>query len=146
MVSRKDQKIVELLQKDARTPISEISREVGLSENGVRYRLEKLEESGYITSYTALLNPAKFGKNVMAVFNVNTKPTDTKMVITELTKLEELTRVYQTTGQYSVMALGLFGDNQELNTFVTSKLNLEGILDFSVDVVTRKVKDSPFVL
>jgi Lrp/AsnC family transcriptional regulator for asnA, asnC and gidA len=146
MVAKKDMKIVEMLQKDARTPISEISREVDLSENGVRYRLEKLEESGFIRSYTALLNPIKFGKNVTAIFNVNTKPTETKKVIAELMSMDELTSVYQTTGQYSIMAMGLFENNQELNTFVTSKMSLEGILDFSVDVVTRKVKDSPFVL
>jgi len=146
MVSRKDQKIIEMLQKDSRTPISEISREVDLSENGVRYRLEKLEEKGYIKSYTALLNPIKFGKTVTTIININTKPTHTKKVLKELLAMDELTTVYQTTGQYSLMAVGLFDDTQELNSFVTSKMNLEGILDFTTDVVTRKVKESPFSL
>ncbi len=44
MVSKVDNKILEILQGDVRTPVSKIAKEVGLSENGVRYRLEKLEK------------------------------------------------------------------------------------------------------
>ena len=46
MLSKIDKKILELLQKDARVPITHIAREVNMSENGVKYRLDKLEEKG----------------------------------------------------------------------------------------------------
>lgn len=74
MVSKVDNKILEILQQDVRTPISKIAKEVGLSENGVRYRLEKLEKEGYIKSYTILLNPRKFGKKLLAIFNLEVEP------------------------------------------------------------------------
>jgi len=144
MVSRKDMDILAILQENARTSIAEISRQVGLSENGIRYRLEKLEKMGYITSYTALLNPRKFGKKVTAVFHLNTIPRSTPSVIARLKDMAELDTIYQTTGNFSIMATGLFEDTEELNAFVTKKLACPGIVDFSFEVVTRKHKEGPF--
>ena len=144
MVSKKDREILEIIQNNSRTSIADISRHVGLSENGVRYRLEKLEKTDYIRSYTALLNPVKFGKNVMAIFRINPLPKRTEEIIEMLTALEELDAIYQTTGSYSIMAAGLFKDNEELNRFVTERLAQDGISDFTFDVVTKKHKEGPF--
>jgi Lrp/AsnC family transcriptional regulator for asnA, asnC and gidA len=144
MVSRKDEEIIAILQTEGRVPVSEIARRVGLSENGVRYRLEKLEEAGYISRYTVLLNPKRFGKEVTAIFNMNTSPDVTTVVIDHLRDLDELQAIYQTTGVYSIMAIGLFANIEELNRFIESKLVDIEIMEYTVDVVTKKLKDSPF--
>jgi Lrp/AsnC family transcriptional regulator for asnA, asnC and gidA len=144
MVSKKDEEIIALIQSDARIPISEIARKVDLSENGVRYRIEKLERSGYITSYVTLLNPKKFGKKVMAIFHFNTKPSRTRSMIGELLKMDQLEAVYQTTGNFSIMAMGLFRDNEELNDFISKKFTQDSIVDFKYDVVIKKHKEGPF--
>ncbi len=144
MPSKVDKKIIELLQSNARIPISEIAREVEMSENGVRYRLERLEHSGHIIGYTALLNPRKFGKRIMAIFNINTAPRKTNEIILNLRDMDELIKIYQTTGTYTIMAIGLFKNTDNLNKFVLSKFLIDGIVDYSVDVVTKKHKDSTF--
>jgi Lrp/AsnC family transcriptional regulator for asnA, asnC and gidA len=146
MVSKKDEEIIEILQSEGRVPISEISRRVGLSENGVRYRLEKLEDAGYIRNYTVLLNPRKFGKRVTAIFHMNTVPEKTLSVISQLEVLEELHVIYQTTGMYSIMSVGLFSDIDELNGFIDSKLVTLDIVEYTVDVVRKKLKDTPFYI
>jgi Lrp/AsnC family transcriptional regulator for asnA, asnC and gidA len=119
---------------------------VGLSENGVRYRLEKLEDAGYIKNYTVLLNPRKFGKRVTAIFHVNTVPERTQEVISQLEGLDELQVIYQTTGAYSIMTIGLFSDIDELSSFIDSKLVSVDILEYNVDVVRRKLKETPFYI
>jgi DNA-binding Lrp family transcriptional regulator len=144
MVSKKDKEIIEMLQTGARVPISEISRRVDLSENGVRYRLEKLEEAGYITNYTVLLNPRKFGKAVTAIFHMNTAPDNSRDLITNLQGMEELQVIYQTTGAYSIMAIGLFSDIEELNGFIEGSLATSDVLEYTVDVVRRKLKETVF--
>jgi DNA-binding Lrp family transcriptional regulator len=98
MVSRVDNKILAILQSDVRMPISKIAREVSLSENGVRYRLEKLEKEGYIKSYTILLNPKKFGKKTLALFNLEVEPRAMKSTLPKLARLDEFIKIYQTTG------------------------------------------------
>ena len=144
MVSKLDKRIIEILQSDARVPISEIARAVDMSENGVRYRLERLENSGHIVGYTALLNPRKFNKSIIAIFNINTAPEKTNEIIMKLRDMEEFTKIYQTTGKYTITAIGLFRNTDDLNAFVSSKILIDGIVDFNVDIVTKKHKDSTF--
>jgi len=46
LASVEEERIIELLQKDARMPLAKIAKLVGLSENTVRKRIEKLIKRG----------------------------------------------------------------------------------------------------
>ena len=143
MVSKKDEVILSILQKGARTPISEIAKEVGLSENGVRYRLEKLEDEGYIKNYAVLLNPKKFGKKTFAIFNIEMEPKKTRESIQKLMEIDEFTKIYQTTGQYSIKAFGLFNDEEELTNFIHNRLLFDiPVRNYSIEIITKNIKDS----
>ncbi|WP_094227106.1 Lrp/AsnC family transcriptional regulator [Methanolobus psychrotolerans] len=145
MVSKKDEIILSILQNGARTPISEVAKTVGLSENGVRYRLEKLEDEGYIKNYTVLLNPKKFGKRIFAIFNLEMEPKKTNESIKKLIQIEELIKIYQTTGQYSIKAFGLFNDEDELTSFINNRLLCEiQVRNYSVEIITKSIKDSVY--
>lgn len=56
-----DRRILEILVTDARIPLTELARAVGLSKTPVAQRLKRLEESGIITGYRAILSPLKLG-------------------------------------------------------------------------------------
>jgi len=145
MVSKVDNKILEILQRDVRTPISKIAKEVGLSENGVRYRLEKLEKGGYIKSYTILLNPKKFGKKILAIFNLEIEPKMMKSTLSKLVGLDEFIKIYQTTGQFSINAIGLFDNEESLTRFINNKLLFEfPIQNYTVEIVMGKIKDTDY--
>jgi DNA-binding Lrp family transcriptional regulator len=145
MVSRVDNKILEILQRDVRTPISKIAKEVGLSENGVRYRLEKLEKEGYIKSYTILLNPKKFGKKLLAIFNLEVEPKAMRSILPKLAGLAEFIKIYQTTGQFSINAIGLFDNEESLTKFINNKLLFEfPVQNYTVEMVMKKVKDTDY--
>ena len=145
MVSKKDKMILEVLQEDARTPISQIAEKVGLSENGVRYRLEKLENEGYIKNYVVLLNPKKFGKRLIAIFNLEMEPKKMRKTLPLLVELEELTKIYQVTGRFSIHAVGLFESEDSLTNFINNKLLIEfPIQNYTVDIVTRQLKDTNY--
>lgn len=145
MVSKVDNKILEILQRDVRTPISKIAKEVGLSENGVRYRLEKLEKGGYIKSYTILLNPRKFGKKLLAIFNLEIEPKAMRSTLPKLVELDEFIKIYQTTGQYSINAIGLFDNEESLTMFINNTLLYEfPIQSYTVEIVMKKVKDTDY--
>ena len=142
MVSKKDLMILSILQNGARIPVSEIAKRVGLSENGVRYRLEKLEEDGYIKNYVVLLNPRKFGKKTFAIFNLELENKEIKASIRKLAEIDDLIKIYQTTGQYSIKAFGLFDDEENLTDFINDKLLQEiPIQNYSVEIITKSIKD-----
>lgn len=66
-----DIKIISLLQQNARITASEISSEINLSVPAVSDRLKKLESSGIIQQYTAIVNPVQLGKQLTAIMFVS---------------------------------------------------------------------------
>ncbi len=54
-------KILEILQRDARTPFAELGRKVGLSTPAVAERVRRLQDAGVITGYHAALDMTKLG-------------------------------------------------------------------------------------
>ena len=56
-----DRQIIEILRRNARTPVSEIARAVRLSPAPVARRIERLEQVGVIRGYTALIDDQRSG-------------------------------------------------------------------------------------
>ena len=57
-----DRRIVEILRTRARTPVSEIGRQVGLSSAPVSRRIERLERDGVLKGYVAITDDAAVGE------------------------------------------------------------------------------------
>ncbi|MBE3639984.1 Lrp/AsnC family transcriptional regulator [Mangrovicoccus algicola] len=56
-----DRKILRELTADARLPVAELARRVGLSKTPVAARLRAMEESGLIAGYRVQLSPVRLG-------------------------------------------------------------------------------------
>ena len=69
-----DQKIVQLLIKNARMSYSEIGSLVGISRVAVKMRVQSLEKRGVIEEYTTIINPQKISGAVSCYFEIETKP------------------------------------------------------------------------
>jgi Lrp/AsnC family transcriptional regulator for asnA, asnC and gidA len=70
-----DKKILRALMKDARTPILEIARNVGISGAAIHQRLRKLEKNNLLAGSKFLINPEALGntnfRNGGALSNVS---------------------------------------------------------------------------
>ena len=136
-----DEQIIQLLQENSRMTIVDIAREIDeLTENAIRYRIDKLEEEGYISNYTIQLNPKKFGKNIIAIFNLNVLPENVNNGLNYLHSIDYLTDIYLTTGKYSTIAIGYFEDNDAVMRFITEKLKKVKMIDYDVITVLNKIK------
>lgn len=71
-----DRKILAELTRNARIPVAELARTVGLSKTPVALRIRHLEEIGLITGYRAILSPLKLG--LTHVTYVEVSMTDTR--------------------------------------------------------------------
>ena len=65
-----DKTILSYLMKDARTPILEISRKVGISGAAIHQRLRKLEQAGVLEGSKMMINTKKLGYRTMAYIGV----------------------------------------------------------------------------
>lgn len=71
MLDNLDILILDALQTNGRIKRNELAELVGLSLPAASDRLRKLEERGYIKGYAAILDPAKFGKDITAFVQVS---------------------------------------------------------------------------
>ncbi len=65
-----DHKILAELQADGRISFAELGRRVGLSTPAAAERVRRLEDSGVIERYVAVVNPAKVGLPVRAFIKI----------------------------------------------------------------------------
>jgi len=136
-----DRKIIKILQDNSRTSVADIAREIGeFTENAIRYRIDKLDSEGFISSYTIELDPKKFGKNIIAIFNLNILPVNIEDSLKYLKNINDLTEIYLTTGNYSIIAIGYFENNSAITQFITENLKNIKMIDYDVITVLKRVK------
>ena len=69
-LDRFDLAILRVLATEGRIPVVELARRVGLSKSPVQTRLKRLEDSGVITGYRAILDPIRMGQAHVAFVEV----------------------------------------------------------------------------
>lgn len=93
-----DQKIVQLLIKNARMSYSDIGQQVGISRVAVKSRIKALEEKGVIEEYTAIINPQKISGAVSCYFEIELSPEHFEAAVNILRENPTITQIYRVTG------------------------------------------------
>ena len=75
-LDRFDRAILAALSGDGRMPVTELARRIGLSKTPTQARVKRLEETGVIAGYRAVLNPIRMG--LANVAYVEVRLTDTR--------------------------------------------------------------------
>jgi len=75
-MDRKDQKILALLQTDARLSMSDIAERVSLSVTACWKRVQRLTEEGYVRQQVCLLDSKKVGLGVTVFVSIKTSHHD----------------------------------------------------------------------
>ncbi len=70
MIDDIDDRILNILQHDARTSNAEIARQLEMAPSGILERIRKLEARGFIQGYTARLNPELLDLDLLAFIYV----------------------------------------------------------------------------
>jgi Lrp/AsnC family leucine-responsive transcriptional regulator len=74
-LDRFDQAILSVLAEDGRISITDLAKRIGLSKSPTQARLRRLEESGVILGYRALLDPIRLGLDHVAFVEVRLSDT-----------------------------------------------------------------------
>jgi Lrp/AsnC family transcriptional regulator for asnA, asnC and gidA len=139
-IDETDRKILTILQEDARTPYSRISRMVNLSETAVRYRVSRLIKEGVIDRFTAMLNPRAVGCPLSAIVLVKVDPRRVKEAFDAIAALPAASHVIQTAGDYDLVVVIHAADNAELNRLATRIRGMECVREARVWMTTGLYK------
>ena len=93
VLDQRDLEILAVLQQDARATYADVGARVGLSPSSVHQRVRKLEETGVIRGYRAVVDPEALGLYVTALVSVMPldpkQPDDLPDRVLELPEIED---------------------------------------------------------
>jgi len=118
-----DKKIIDMLQKNARTPIKDIAKEVFLSSPAISARIEKLEKCGIIIGYHAQVNPFLFGYNIRAFINLEVEPFQKKEFYPFIQGIPNVIECNCVTGDYAMLISVVFQTTVQLDHFINELQN-----------------------
>ena len=137
-----DQKIVELLIKNARMSYSDIGEQVGISRVAVKSRISALEEKGVIEGYTTIVNPQKISGAVSCYFEIETTPRCLAEVTDILHQNDTVTQIYRVTGKDKLHVHAVAASAEEMEVFLHTVIDaLPGVVSCSCNMILSRIKD-----
>lgn len=137
-----DQKIVQLLIKNARMSYSDIGQQVGISRVAVKSRIKALEEKGVIEEYTAIINPQKISGAVSCYFEIELSPEHFEEAVNVLRENPIITQIYRVTGRCRLHVHAVASSNEEMDNLLARVIDpLPGLLSCSCNIILSRIKD-----
>ncbi|WP_020422857.1 Lrp/AsnC family transcriptional regulator [Amycolatopsis sp. ATCC 39116] len=94
-----DRAILELLQTEGRLSGAEVGRRVGLSQPAAGARIQRLEKSGVILGYRAVVAPVAVGLNIHAVVRLRTTHAQLPKALALAERIAEVVSTVRVTGE-----------------------------------------------
>jgi len=136
-----DQNILYHLQHQARISMTELGKQVGLSQPAVTERVKRMEEKGIIEQYRTIVSPEKIGKQAAAYMPVQTRDCDAFLDFCRSSP--EVIECHRISGEYNYMLKIVTDSIQSLETFA-NKCNKYGT--YTVLIVMSSPIDHKFFI
>ncbi len=142
-----DRTILEVLQRDCRTPLHRIARGLGVPKSTVHYRLRRLEQEGIVEGYYAKVNSARLGSDYLAVVLVRAKygPGYHEKVGHKLARIPGVWVVYYVLGDIDFIILIRANNRADYMRKLERISSMRDIERTSTQVVAKVVKEDPRV-
>ena len=124
-LDKTDIAILNILQKNARTPIKAIAEQVFISAPTVAARMEAMEKAGILLGYHAKISDVVLGHPVRAFINLEVTPDRKGELYSFLQNSPHVIECSHVTGEYSVLIPTVFESTDLLDKFI-SKLQSFG--------------------
>ena len=143
LIDQTDLKILYILQNNGRTRLADIAGEVELSAPAVMERVKKLEASGVIKGYQALLDGKKVGKDITGFIGVSIgNQRDIDHFATEMLRYQDVLECHHVTGDESFILKVKSANTGSLEKLLGQIRSVEGVTRTVTKVVLSTAKES----
>jgi len=140
-MDRIDINILQCLTKDARMNASQISQKVNLSVSAVIERMKKMEASGLIRGYTAVIDEKLAGFNVQAMISIRLEhPKYNQEFNRQMCSHDRVMECFYITGDFDYMARIGVSSTEELTKVLHDIKQMPGVSLTRTFVVLENVK------
>jgi Lrp/AsnC family leucine-responsive transcriptional regulator len=145
-LDRIDKNILNALQRNCRLTNVELAKKVGLSPTPCLERVKRLEKSGYIKGYHALVDPHKINNALLVFVEITLTKTDPD-VFTDFAKavqdLEVIQECHLVSGAFDFLLKTRVPDMKAYRTLLgDTLLRLPSVADSKTYVVMEEVKST----
>ncbi|NPA07844.1 MAG: Lrp/AsnC family transcriptional regulator [Chlorobi bacterium] len=145
-----DKKLLLFLQEDAKQTTKELSHKLGLSVTAVYERIRKLENTGVISKYVAILDRNKIHRNFIVLCHIKLAQHKKEYVLQfekEVMNLEEVTECFHVSGDYDyILKIGV-KDMEDYRNFMLTKLTtLQHIASTHSSFMISEVKNTTAIV
>ena len=139
-----DQQILDTLQENAKTTNAQLAADAGISPPGMIERVKRLENSGVIKKYVALLDPYSVGRGTFAMVSVSLavhQISSLEYFTEKIDALEEVLECYHVAGEHDYLLKVAVADINDYEKFILEKLTkIEGVSKIKTSFVLSTIK------
>ncbi|WP_017258086.1 Lrp/AsnC family transcriptional regulator [Pedobacter arcticus] len=144
-----DFNILKILQENGRITNLQLSQHIGLSPAPTLERVRKLENSGYIKSYHALVDEEKLGLGIKTFIQVSLdfhQPDTRDIFLNEIATIKEITECHHVTGQYDFLLKAYVKDIKTYEQLIMQKISkISVVKTFQTMMIMSTSKKEPIV-
>ncbi len=148
-LDKTDLQILKILQQNGRITNLQLSNEIGLSPAPTLERVRKLENSGYILSYHALVDEEKLGLGIKTFIQVSLdfhKNNTIQIFLDEIQEIKEITECHHVTGQCDFLLKIYVKDIKSYEQLIMQKISrITVVKTFQTMIIMSTNKKEPTV-
>ncbi|MDO5607680.1 MAG: Lrp/AsnC family transcriptional regulator [Capnocytophaga sp.] len=144
-----DLMLLDELQKDGKQSIKKLAEKVNLSITPVHERIKKLEASGVIENYVAVVNAKRLGKKLIAYCQVKLVRHQENLFEefeAYVSQLDEVLEASYMAGSYDFLLKLVLNDMEDYQNFVVHKISkLDIISNIQSAFVIQNIKNTSMI-
>jgi len=142
MIDYKDQKIINILKISGREPASSISEQIGISVPTAIDRIKKMQESGVIKGYKAVIDTKMIGLDVSAIITIISESSSKySSFVAKAKKEPDVNKCFTTTGNGSHVLLVNTKNTKSLEKLLRNIQQWPGVSRTETQIILSSYKD-----
>jgi len=145
-LDRIDRKILDILQREGRIPMTELAQQIGLSTSPCAERVKRMERDGVITGYHARVQPKALGNNLLVFIEITLASKSAEVfdrVRHELLHVPDVQECHLVSGSFDYLVKARLGGMEEYRNLLGDILKKLPVTAQSHSyVVMEEVKES----
>ena len=141
-----DKQLVNLLQLNSKANIKEIALKIGLTQTPTYERIKRLEKSGIIKKYVAVLDKEKVGFTIEVFCQVTLLVHSKELIFkfeNAINKMSEVIECFHVAGNYDYLLKVIVKDMKNYQLFLKNKLSvLDSVGNVQSTFVMSSTKDT----
>ena len=145
-MNNNDLKLIRQLMANARSTWAELGALIGLSSPATADRVRKLEDSGVITGYAALVNPEAIGCGLAALISLTIEnPEYRPAIMKKIGELAEILECHHVAGNVDYVLKVRCTGTRGLERLISNELKVFPGVKTKTTVILSTVKETPIL-